>query len=197
MVFCFRAVRGLSQAFYSQGRPACAASSTQESHMDNASSYQWPWWSQCWLRTGLSHFLLGFPMANTHMYLCTVCTQELTPVTQFTVGALCSCTVEIQSVQAHRPGPTATSFIHSVTMPLPVTPGSCKLLLNCKAAKLWNMTWSDINYCIQNTWEAINLPIDTGNDKTPFPLFRKEGMENNNLHPTMAFCLLKVHHKMP
>lgn len=62
------------------------------------------------------------------MCLCSVCAHRssLTAVTQFTVGTLCLCTVEIQSVQTQRAGPTATSFIHSVTMALPVTPGSAK-----------------------------------------------------------------------
>lgn len=105
MVFGFRAVRGLSQAFHRQGRPACAASSTQESTgIMPVVSYQWPWWSQCWPRAGklgLPHFLLGFPMPNTHVSMYSMSTQELTPVTQFAVGALWFSTVEIQNMQAH------------------------------------------------------------------------------------------------
>lgn len=105
MVFGFRAVRGLSQAFHRQGRPACAARSTQESTgIMPVVSYQWPWWSQCWPRAGklgLPHFLLGFPMPNTHVSMYSMSTQELTPVTQFAVGALWFSTVEIQNMQAH------------------------------------------------------------------------------------------------
>lgn len=130
------------------------------------------WWGHSVLFQSYKRSILSFPWAR----------RGATWLTLLAVGGSMALLIPARTYSRETGTDSKLLYPFCHHVPLPASLGRFKTFLNSRVAKLWNMTWSDVNYHIQDTrWEAINLLIDKGNDTTPPPLFLRKGNKEGQL----------------